>query len=71
MGTFAETANIDHRSSFADQGKQTPIFRIYIYINIYIYIYEYIYIYSYIYIYIYIYIVTDKKGQGHSACPKE
>jgi hypothetical protein len=26
MGTFAETANVDYRLSFADQGKQTAIF---------------------------------------------
>jgi hypothetical protein len=26
MGTFAETANVDYRSTFADQGKQTSIF---------------------------------------------
>jgi hypothetical protein len=28
MGTFAETANIDYRLSFANQGKQTSIFRL-------------------------------------------
>jgi hypothetical protein len=28
MGTFAETAINDYRSSFANQGKQTSIFRI-------------------------------------------
>ncbi len=27
MGTFAETANVDYHLSFADQGKQTPVFR--------------------------------------------
>jgi hypothetical protein len=27
MGTFAETAILDNRLSFADQGKQTPVFR--------------------------------------------
>jgi hypothetical protein len=27
MGTFAETANINNRLSFADQGKQTSVFR--------------------------------------------
>jgi hypothetical protein len=27
MGTFAETANVDYRLSFADQGKQTSFFR--------------------------------------------
>jgi hypothetical protein len=28
MGTFAETAMVDYRLSFADQGQQTSIFRI-------------------------------------------
>ncbi len=28
MDTFAETAIVDHRLSFADQGKQTSVFRI-------------------------------------------
>jgi hypothetical protein len=27
MGTFAETAIVDYRLSFADQGKQTSVFR--------------------------------------------
>jgi hypothetical protein len=27
MGTFAETANVDYRLSFADQGKQTFVLR--------------------------------------------
>jgi hypothetical protein len=27
MGTLAETANVDYRLSFADQGKQTSVFR--------------------------------------------
>jgi hypothetical protein len=27
MGMFAETANVDYRLSFADQGKQTVVFR--------------------------------------------
>ncbi len=67
MGTFAETANIDYRSSFADQGKQTsifvPIFRIYIYTYIYIYIHIYrhkhinIYTRTYIYKYLQIYCI--------------
>jgi hypothetical protein len=26
MGMFAETANVDYRLSFADQGKQTFVF---------------------------------------------
>ncbi len=26
MNTFAETANVDYRISFADQGKQTSVF---------------------------------------------
>jgi hypothetical protein len=28
MGTFAETANVDYRLSFADQGKQTSVVRL-------------------------------------------
>jgi hypothetical protein len=28
MSTFAETATVDYRLSFADQGKQTSVFRI-------------------------------------------
>jgi hypothetical protein len=28
MGTFADTANVDHRLSFAEQGKQTSVFRL-------------------------------------------
>jgi hypothetical protein len=28
MGTFAETAIVDYRLLFADQGKQTSIFRL-------------------------------------------
>jgi hypothetical protein len=27
MGTFAETANVGYHLSFADQGKQTSVFR--------------------------------------------
>ncbi len=27
MGTFDDTANVDYRLSFADQGKQTSVFR--------------------------------------------
>jgi hypothetical protein len=27
MGMFAETVNVDYRLSFADQGKQTSVFR--------------------------------------------
>jgi hypothetical protein len=27
VGTFAETANVDYHLSFADQGKQTSVFR--------------------------------------------
>jgi hypothetical protein len=34
-GMFAEKANIDYRLSFADQGKQTSVFR-FLYIYIYI-----------------------------------
>jgi hypothetical protein len=30
MGTFAETAKVYNRLSFADQGKLTSVFRIYI-----------------------------------------
>jgi hypothetical protein len=36
MGAFAETANVDYRLSFADQEKQTSVFRIYDSIYIYI-----------------------------------
>jgi hypothetical protein len=30
MDTFAEPANVDYRSLFADHGEQTSVFRIYI-----------------------------------------
>jgi hypothetical protein len=56
MGTFAETANVGYRLSFADQEKQTSIYHFQFaankrccYPNIYISIYPYIYIYIYIY----------------------
>jgi hypothetical protein len=42
--TFAEIANVDNHLSFADQGKQTSVFRIYIYIETAAYKYMYIYI---------------------------
>jgi hypothetical protein len=28
MGTFAETANVDYRLQFSDQGKQTSVFNL-------------------------------------------
>jgi hypothetical protein len=71
MGTFAETANVVYRLSFADQGKQTYVFRFslqqtyesYIqYIRkmeLYIYIYSILYInsmYTNIYIHVHIHI---------------
>jgi hypothetical protein len=30
MGTFAETAIVDYRLSFAEQGKKTSVFRFYL-----------------------------------------
>jgi hypothetical protein len=55
MGTFAVTANVDYHLSFADQGKQTYVFRIYIFWKVaHTWIYIYIYLYLYIYIYIHI-----------------
>jgi hypothetical protein len=57
MGTFAETAKVYNRLSFADQGKLTSVFRIYIctetaaytHIDIDIYIYKDIFISIYVY----------------------
>jgi hypothetical protein len=51
MGTFAETANVDYRSSFVNQGEQTSVFRIYIYTYMYTHKHTYIYICIYIYIF--------------------
>jgi hypothetical protein len=70
MATCAETEIVVYRLSFADQGKQTSIFRKFFFPHAYIYIYIYtenktiyvyyihIYIYIYIHIYVYIYIYT-------------
>jgi hypothetical protein len=52
MGTFAETANFDYRLTFADQGKQTSVFRCrfrLVLLSVYIYIETTAYIFIYIY----------------------
>ncbi len=80
MGTFAKTANVDYRLSFADQERQTFVFRlqqingscrfplvpfsIYIYRNGSISIEIYISIYSFVYIYIYVYMLLFQTKNG-------
>jgi hypothetical protein len=67
MGTFADTANVPYCLSFADQGKQTSVFR-YMYL-LYVYIYSVIYVYTYIYIYIHIYIYCCFEGKTENGSP--
>jgi hypothetical protein len=69
MGTFADTANVNNHLSFANQGKQTSVFRVkqqHIYNYVYIYIHINIYIYVYIYIYISIYMCCHFKWKAEA-----